>query len=261
MICERPPAPGPEEDYIEIIELNHRTRRSEARLLQLLCPETPPAEEFPLGAPIILGNVAAVCISAHAHGDEYLVMDWKSQIAFAVQARGALLMHMEILPGYLVVQTEDMQHDDIASCDLHLISISAALLSHGTPVDSHTGAPFNTVPLEQLPKILARNTEPRTEGPLVSWQRFGKLSVHRSPLRRDIYRIWVYDSHGDPDCVLHSLDLVLLPGNTPSWHERTRVPAWAHYSRRIGYSGHTMSFEATEGRLVGQIVPPVFTPL
>ncbi|KAJ7717131.1 hypothetical protein B0H16DRAFT_1898046 [Mycena metata] len=128
-------------NYIEILELNPRSG-TQANLLQVRCPDTSYDNQFQV--PEIRGFVAVVALSASGH--MYLVLDWKSQIAFAVEASQthdmrAYYMLMEIIPGHLILKTRD---------DLYLISVQAALLSHGAPVDLNAGAPFNPVtgPLE-----------------------------------------------------------------------------------------------------------------
>ncbi|KAJ7019560.1 hypothetical protein C8F04DRAFT_1147223 [Mycena alexandri] len=248
MICERTYS-HQRKNYIEIVELNPRSG-TQANLLQVRCPNT--SYDNSLAAPAILGNVAVVALSASA--DAYLVMDWKSQVAFAVEASGTHGMLMEIIPGHFILKTRHLRD---GSGDLYLISVQAALLSHATPVDLHAGAPFNPVTVDQLPKILAQSIMSSPEG---SHRSDHQLSVHPSPLHRDVYRVWVFHSpkYIDPDAVLCSYDLVLLPAYAPSWNERTRVPARSGlYHHRIAYSGHTEFFERIEGRVVPQVVPPV----
>ncbi|KAJ7728332.1 hypothetical protein B0H16DRAFT_1734704 [Mycena metata] len=239
--------------YIEIIELDLRSG-AHTSLLQLRCPDT--SYDNPFADPAILGNVAVVALSAYA--DVFLVLDWKSQSAFAVEASGTHCgILMEIVPAHLILKTRDVR-DRTGSGDLYLIDIEATLRSHGAPVDLHAGAPFHPVTLDDLPKILTQSIMPSVEGsPRTSHQ----LSVCRSPLHTDIYRIWVFHSH--TDAVLCSYDLSLRPATAPSWIERTRAPArHVFYHHRIAYSGHTEFFERIEGRpgVVSQIAPPVLTP-
>ncbi|KAJ7758738.1 hypothetical protein B0H16DRAFT_1535454 [Mycena metata] len=237
-------------NYIEILELNPRSG-TYANLLQVRCPDTSYDHQFQ--APAIRGFVAVVALSASGH--MYLVLDWQSQIAFAVEASPthdmrAYYMLMEIIPGHLILKTRD---------DLYLISVQAALLSHGTPVDLNAGTPFNPVTVNQLPKILAQNINLSAEGSPRS-PHMHQLSVHPSPLHRDGYRVWVFHSRSDVDAVLCSYDLVLLPGTAPSWSKRTRVPARSGlYYQRIAYSGHTEIFGWIGDRAVHQIVPPSIT--
>ncbi|KAJ7149630.1 hypothetical protein C8R46DRAFT_1125648 [Mycena filopes] len=244
MTCESTYS-GPRTHCIQIIELDPRTG-TDTNLLKVSCPPTPYDAAF-MG-PVIRGSVATVALSTSLHF--LLVLDWTVQSAFVVYTSDTRSNVADIIPGHLILQTFDTGD---ASTYLYLIDLWDALRIHGVPLNlSNANAfPFNSVDLNQLPKILRQEVvTPRAERSFRTGQ---QLYVHARPLHRDTYRIWVYSAG---DALLCSYDLALTP--TPVWRERTRAPSRRGvYYRQISYSGHAQWFERVAGRgVVHQILPP-----
>ncbi|KAJ7149626.1 hypothetical protein C8R46DRAFT_1198640 [Mycena filopes] len=242
MTCESTYS-GPRTHCIQIIELYPRSG-ADSNLLKVSCP-TPPHSAFM--RPVICGGVATVALSWRQN--LLLVLDWKAQSAFVVCTPDTQSNVADIIPGHLILQT--LNTGD-GSTYLYLIDLRDALRTYGVPLNllNVDAFPFNSVELNQLPKILTQEVvTPRAERSSSAEQR---LYAHARPLHRDAYRIWV---HSAEDALLRSYDLALTP--TPVWRERTRAPSRTKlYYRHIAYSGHTQWFERVFGDPVHQILPP-----
>ncbi|KAJ7164284.1 hypothetical protein C8R46DRAFT_1099222 [Mycena filopes] len=241
MICERTYSAS-RRNYIQIVELDPRSSTI-ANLLQVPCPST--SYDNPFAGPVIRGGVATVALSPYLNSQ--LVLDWKSQLAFVIDSSETDAHLMDIIPGHLILQSSDSVD---ASIYLYLINVQDALRAHGVPLDGDTA--FNSVTVDQLPKILTQ--EVVIPGANPRFKADQRLCVHARPLHRDAYRIWFYSAAA---ALLCSYDLVLAP--TPVWRERTRTPPRTGvYYQEIAYSGHAQSFERVpQHGVVHQILPPI----
>ncbi|KAF7326079.1 F-box domain-containing protein [Mycena kentingensis (nom. inval.)] len=292
MVCERTyPAHGALEqrqNYVTILEVNPETGKHFPLLVTRVLDSR---YDNPFSRPILSGYLAAAVIPSE--NNVHLVLDWQRHKFLLLKHSGGS-GRVALTPTHVILKTRCVaaaspSEKPALSEMLHVLDASAAfddapdisaLGASTEPIDAST-LPFSTTKyITRLPSGTRDSTD-------------DEMVVHACPLRRDVWRVWVYCStlderwqlpeskvpsssilarlkgHSvddsekgvDPELthILCRYDLERSGVEGPKLTERLHAPATDMYLRSgtgIAYSGHTEIFDAYNTRQQRILPPP-----
>ncbi|KAJ7085531.1 hypothetical protein C8R44DRAFT_821395 [Mycena epipterygia] len=219
--------------FVEVISWDFATA-----VIQLLSKIECTGDHFDtLFSPKICFGVAAALLFGDGDEEMYAIIDWRAQqYCLIVCPRSDC--QMELIPGYFILSWTAGRTQEIEVFSMTSLSCL------WTPVVQHNMA--DPVLLSNLPHIASHTV--KVKGKIVRHDVI--FAVHKSPLQRGTYRVWIYIRYSEPRVLGGSTTRALmyrfrlsLPGTSDrqfTWQQQscTTVPTNVR-SYRISYSGHT----------------------
>ncbi|KAJ7154118.1 hypothetical protein C8R46DRAFT_1356872 [Mycena filopes] len=200
--------PFTEDNYLEIMTLDLEAGASESVLMLSLpeCDGIPGHLETPFAHAQICGDIAAV-----AFGADVWLLNWraKTRVTMDMQSDIERFPHqcrLALAPGYAIVMLDLEDSDDPTT---ETITVCALAPLPWTPV--HTPPTFpSTSAATTLHKLHSTPLPPfGPDGDPMTAAEI-RMSVHESPIRRDLFRVWVHlAAWGESDELLLRYELYL----------------------------------------------------
>ncbi|KAJ7126001.1 hypothetical protein C8R44DRAFT_979915 [Mycena epipterygia] len=245
--------------YVEVISWDFVTGMTEL----LSVTQYTDRQLDPQTLPNICGGLVLVRTCRNSAWSQYFyeIIDWRAQQYCKILPPSSTesKFAMELVPGYFIstATSSSNKTQEIRICSI------AALPNSWTPVGEHNTA--DPVLVSNVPHVVL--TTIKLNGTPV---RAGIIAVHRSPLQRGTYRVWLYFSYYEPRLFANSPDRALLcrfrlslpeTGDRQfTWRQQSCTPTEpALRFRGISYSGHTPKAHWSTG-LFHRILPPDIPP-